>query len=105
MDFLRPSQRRDAHSDCDAMEGGKPRNEFRRSLSGGVGEAAEMVCQETVARVERHEQRGFKPVKWLLTQCGVIPINRVKDNPRAMRTIADSWLHERRALDLGIPHS
>jgi len=64
-----------------------------------------MVCQETVARVERHEQRGFKPVKWLLTQCGVIPINRVKDNPRAMRTIADSWLHERRALDLGIPHS
>src|SRR6266853_2651162 len=33
MDFLRPSQRRDAHSDRDAMEGGKPHNEFRRSLN------------------------------------------------------------------------
>lgn len=33
----------------------------------------------------------FKPVKWLLTQCGVIPINRVKDNPRAMRSVADTF--------------
>jgi len=33
----------------------------------------------------------FKPVKWLLTQCGVIPINRVKDNPKAMRSVADTF--------------
>src|SRR5262245_32708247 len=28
----------------------------------------------------------YRPIKWFLTQCGVIPINRAKDNPRAMRT-------------------
>src|SRR2546425_8282281 len=33
----------------------------------------------------------FKPVKWLLTQCGVIPINRVKDDPKAMRTVAETF--------------
>lgn len=33
----------------------------------------------------------FKPVKWLLTQCGVIPINRAKDNPKAMRSVADTF--------------
>ena len=33
----------------------------------------------------------FKPVKWLLMHCGVIPINRVKDNPRAMRSVADTF--------------
>jgi glycerol-3-phosphate O-acyltransferase / dihydroxyacetone phosphate acyltransferase len=32
-----------------------------------------------------------KPLKWLLSHCGVIPINRVKDDPRAMRTIADTF--------------
>src|SRR5258708_22384519 len=32
----------------------------------------------------------FRPVKWLLGQCGVIPINRVKDDPKAMRTVADT---------------
>src|SRR5690606_3490658 len=30
------------------------------------------------------------PVKWFLTRCGVIPINRAKDNPRAMRSVADT---------------
>src|SRR5437868_4507941 len=33
----------------------------------------------------------IKPVKWLLTQCGVIPINRVRDDPKAMRTIAGTF--------------
>src|SRR5882757_4162127 len=33
----------------------------------------------------------FAPLKWLLTSCGVIPINRVKDDPRAMRTVADTF--------------
>src|SRR5690348_6115050 len=33
----------------------------------------------------------FKPLKWLLLQCGVIPINRVKDDPKAMRTVADTF--------------
>ena len=33
----------------------------------------------------------FRPIKWLLIQCGVIPINRVKDNPRAMRSVADTF--------------
>src|SRR5258708_32930970 len=28
------------------------------------------------------------PLKWLLTHCGVIPINRVKDDPRAMRRLS-----------------
>src|SRR5436190_22064980 len=31
------------------------------------------------------------PLKWILTHCGVIPINRVKDDPKAMRTIADTF--------------
>ncbi len=29
--------------------------------------------------------------RWLLTRCGVIPINRVKDDPRAMRSVKDSF--------------
>src|SRR3989454_12336494 len=43
----------------------------------------------------------FKPVKWLLTQCGVIPINRVKDDPRARRTIADTFEACFRVLEQG----
>src|SRR2546422_10287451 len=43
----------------------------------------------------------FKPVKWLLTQCGVIPINRVKDDPRAMRTVADTFEACFRVLERG----
>jgi glycerol-3-phosphate O-acyltransferase / dihydroxyacetone phosphate acyltransferase len=31
------------------------------------------------------------PLRWLLTRCGVIPINRVKDDPRAMRTVMDTF--------------
>ena len=33
----------------------------------------------------------FKPLAWLLKQCGVIPINRVKDDPKAMRTVFDTF--------------
>src|SRR3954469_507377 len=33
----------------------------------------------------------FAPLKWLLTNCGVIPINRLKDDPRAMRSVADTF--------------
>lgn len=31
------------------------------------------------------------PLKWLLNRCGVIPINRVKDDPKAMRTVAATF--------------
>ncbi|HZV33533.1 MAG TPA: lysophospholipid acyltransferase family protein [Verrucomicrobiae bacterium] len=43
----------------------------------------------------------FKPLKWLLTNCGVIPINRVKDDPRAMRTVADTFEACYRVLERG----
>ncbi|MEK7677872.1 MAG: lysophospholipid acyltransferase family protein [Verrucomicrobiota bacterium] len=43
----------------------------------------------------------LKPVRWLLTQCGVIPINRVKDDPRAMRTVLDSFEACFRVLERG----
>jgi glycerol-3-phosphate O-acyltransferase/dihydroxyacetone phosphate acyltransferase len=33
----------------------------------------------------------FAPLKWLLTSCGVIPINRVKDDPKGMRSVADTF--------------
>jgi 1-acyl-sn-glycerol-3-phosphate acyltransferase len=33
----------------------------------------------------------FKPLAWLLKQCGIIPINRVKDDPRAMRSVLDTF--------------
>src|SRR6266850_5383248 len=41
------------------------------------------------------------PLKWLLTHCGVIPINRVKDDPRAMRTITDTFEACFRVLERG----
>ncbi len=41
------------------------------------------------------------PVRWLLTQCGVIPINRVKDDPRAMRTVLDTFEACFRVLERG----
>jgi 1-acyl-sn-glycerol-3-phosphate acyltransferase len=44
---------------------------------------------------------SVKPVKWLLTQCGVIPINRVKDNPKAMRSVADTFEAVYRVLERG----
>ncbi len=43
----------------------------------------------------------FKPVKWLLTQCGVIPINRAKDNPKAMRSVADTFEAVYKVLERG----
>lgn len=33
----------------------------------------------------------FKPLAWLLKQCGIIPINRVKDDPKAMRSVKDTF--------------
>src|ERR1700722_8650178 len=43
----------------------------------------------------------FKPLKWLLTNCGVIPINRVKDDPRSMRTVAETFEAVYRVLERG----
>ena len=42
-----------------------------------------------------------KPVKWLLHRCGVIPINRVRDDPKAMRTVADTFAACFRVLERG----
>ena len=33
----------------------------------------------------------FAPLRWFLMRCGVIPINRLKDDPRGMRSIADTF--------------
>lgn len=43
----------------------------------------------------------FKPVKWLLEHCGVIAINRVKDNPRAMRSVAETFEAVYQVLERG----
>src|SRR5882762_8918713 len=43
----------------------------------------------------------FPLVKWLLTQCGVIPINRAKDDPKAMRTVAETFEACYRVLERG----
>src|SRR5204863_1284933 len=43
----------------------------------------------------------FRPVKWLLGQCGVIPINRVKDDPKAMHTVAGTFEACFRVLERG----
>src|ERR1041384_4846947 len=43
----------------------------------------------------------FAPVKWLLTRCGVIPINRVRDDPKAMRSVADTFEAVYRVLERG----
>jgi len=43
----------------------------------------------------------FAPLRWLLTRCGVIPINRVKDDPRAMRTVLDTFESCFRVLEQG----
>src|SRR5882757_3042549 len=32
----------------------------------------------------------FAPLKWILLHAGVIPINRVKDNPRAIKSVTDA---------------
>ncbi len=41
------------------------------------------------------------PLRWLLTRCGVIPINRVKDDPKAMRTVASTFEACYRVLESG----
>jgi len=33
----------------------------------------------------------FAPLKWLLTQCGVIPVNRLKDDPRGMKSVLETF--------------
>jgi len=33
----------------------------------------------------------FKPLAWFLRQCGIIPVNRLKDDPRAMRSVRDTF--------------
>jgi glycerol-3-phosphate O-acyltransferase / dihydroxyacetone phosphate acyltransferase len=43
----------------------------------------------------------FKPLKWILSRCGVIPINRVKDNPKAMRSVSDTFEACYRVLEQG----
>lgn len=43
----------------------------------------------------------LRPVRWFLTHCGVIAINRVKDDPRAMRTVMDTFEACFRALERG----
>lgn len=41
------------------------------------------------------------PVRWLLTRFGVIPINRVKDDPHAMRTVLSTFEACFRVLEKG----
>lgn len=43
----------------------------------------------------------WKPLRWLLTHCGVIAINRVKDDPRAMRSVMNTFEACYRVLEKG----
>ncbi|MSU46825.1 MAG: hypothetical protein EXS42_06820 [Lacunisphaera sp.] len=43
----------------------------------------------------------LKPVAWLLHHCGVIPLNRVQDDPAAMRSVANSFDAAFRVLERG----
>ncbi|HYG24520.1 MAG TPA: lysophospholipid acyltransferase family protein [Verrucomicrobiae bacterium] len=43
----------------------------------------------------------FKAVKWFLLRCGVIPINRAKDDPRGMRSVTDTFESCYRVLERG----
>ena len=43
----------------------------------------------------------FAPVKWLLSHCGVIPVNRMRDDPRAMRTVLNTFEACYRVLERG----
>ena len=43
----------------------------------------------------------FAPLKWLLLRCGVIPINRVRDDPKAMRSVMDTFEAVFRVLERG----
>lgn len=33
----------------------------------------------------------FAPFKWLLSRCGVIPVNRLKDDPRGMKSVLETF--------------
>ena len=33
----------------------------------------------------------WRPLGWLLRVCGIIPVNRMKDDPRAMRTVLETF--------------
>jgi glycerol-3-phosphate O-acyltransferase / dihydroxyacetone phosphate acyltransferase len=43
----------------------------------------------------------WRPVGWLFRVCGIIPVNRVTDNPRAMRTLAETFEACHRVLEGG----
>lgn len=43
----------------------------------------------------------YRPLKWLLMRCGVIPVNRRQDNPSAMHTVADTFEACFRVLEQG----
>ena len=43
----------------------------------------------------------FAAARWVLRKCGVIPINRVKDDPRAMRTVVNTFAACHRVLEAG----
>jgi len=33
----------------------------------------------------------FAPLRWLLSQCGVIPVNRLKDDPKGMKSVLETF--------------
>jgi glycerol-3-phosphate O-acyltransferase / dihydroxyacetone phosphate acyltransferase len=43
----------------------------------------------------------FAPLKWLLVHCGVIPVNRVQDDPKGMRSVMDTFEAVFRVLERG----
>jgi glycerol-3-phosphate O-acyltransferase / dihydroxyacetone phosphate acyltransferase len=43
----------------------------------------------------------FSAFRWLLTRCGVIPVNRVKDDPHAMRSVMSTFESCFRQLEVG----
>ncbi len=43
----------------------------------------------------------FAPVGWLLHRCGIIPLNRLEDDPSAMRSVTGSFAAAFRALEAG----
>jgi glycerol-3-phosphate O-acyltransferase / dihydroxyacetone phosphate acyltransferase len=43
----------------------------------------------------------FKPIAWLLRACNIIPVNRVKDDPRSMRTVMETFEACYRVMEQG----
>ena len=43
----------------------------------------------------------WRPLGWLLRVCGIIPVNRMKDDPRAMRTVLETFEACYRELERG----